>query len=104
MDFDTEENCKAGKDAVEDCEIDGNKVCVAFARCKRAKPPPGTTKSPLTPSAGKTSAGKPAGQKPKSALKGGTKGNFDGQGVNEFMSSASVGMFRMSFCPLAFKF
>lgn len=72
VDFDTEENCKAGKDAIEDCEIDGNKVCVAFARRKGVKPPPGTKKSPLAPS-----AGKPAGQKPTSGVKGGVKGTED---------------------------
>lgn len=69
VDFDTEENCKAAKDAIEDCEIDGNKVCVAYARHKGVKPPPGAKKSPLTPS-----AGKPAGQKPKRDAKGGMKG------------------------------
>lgn len=73
MDFDTESNCKAGKEAIEDCEIDGNKVCVAFARCKGAKPPPGAAKkNPPTPS-----AGKPAGKKPKGGVKG-IKGNLDG--------------------------
>lgn len=76
VDFDTEENCKAAKDTIEDCEIDGNKVCVAYARHKGVKPPPGAKKSPLTPS-----AGKPAGQKPKRDAKGGMKGNFDGQRV-----------------------
>lgn len=70
VDFDTKENCKAGKNAIEDCEIDGSKVCVAYARCKGVKPPPGAKKSPLTPS-----AGKPAGQKPKTGRKDGIKGN-----------------------------
>ncbi|XP_075876918.1 nucleolin-like isoform X2 [Nelusetta ayraudi] len=69
VDFDTEENCKAAKDAIEDCEIDGNKVCVAYARRKGVKPAPGAKKSPLTPSAGKA-----AGQKPKRDGKGGMKG------------------------------
>lgn len=95
VDFDTEENCKAGKDAFEDCEIDGNKVCVAYARCKGVKPPPGTKKSPLTPS-----AGKPASQKPK---KGGAKGNFDGLRVEMSLCFASVDIISMSFCSLLFK-
>lgn len=91
VDFDTEENCKVGKDAIEDCEIDGNKVCVAYARRKGAKPPAGANKSPQTPP-----AKKPAGQKKKGGVKG-IKGNFDGlRGLNELVSSAlTVGMFSM---------
>lgn len=69
VDFDTEESCKAGKEAIEDCEIDGNKVCVAFARRKGVKPPPGAKKSPLTASARKL-----PGQKPKKGVKSDMKG------------------------------
>lgn len=100
VDFDTEENCKAGKDSIEDCEIDGSKVCVAYARCKGVKPPPGAKKSPLTPS-----AGKPAGQKPKGVGKGGVKGNSDGQGVFicEYLADL-FGAMSLCSCLLSFKY
>ncbi|XP_067330751.1 nucleolin-like [Channa argus] len=34
VDFESEENCKAVKEAMEDCEIDGSKVTVAYAKHK----------------------------------------------------------------------
>ncbi|KAM6918283.1 nucleolin-like [Xenentodon cancila] len=34
VDFESEESCKAAKEAMEDCEIDGSKVIVAYARPK----------------------------------------------------------------------
>ncbi|XP_068995590.1 nucleolin-like isoform X2 [Embiotoca jacksoni] len=34
VEFECEENCKAAKEAMEDCEIDGSKVTVAYARPK----------------------------------------------------------------------
>ncbi|XP_039622225.1 nucleolin isoform X2 [Polypterus senegalus] len=34
VDFDTEEECKAAKEAMEDCEIDGSKVTLDFAKPK----------------------------------------------------------------------
>nr|XP_046263352.1 nucleolin-like isoform X2 [Scatophagus argus] len=34
VDFETDENCKAVKEAMEDCEIDGSKVTVAYAKSK----------------------------------------------------------------------
>ncbi|KAM9844377.1 nucleolin-like isoform 2-T2 [Aulostomus maculatus] len=34
VEFDSEETCQATKAAMEDCEIDGNKVTVAYARAK----------------------------------------------------------------------
>ncbi|XP_073346676.1 nucleolin-like [Pagrus major] len=37
VDFESEENCKAVKKAMEDCEIDGSKVTVAYANPKGAK-------------------------------------------------------------------
>ncbi|KAL6104283.1 uncharacterized protein ACO6RY_14042 [Pungitius sinensis] len=48
LEFDTEENCKAVKTAMEDCEIDGCKVTVAYAMSNRLK-------APVTP------GGEPAG-------------------------------------------
>ena len=34
MEFESEENCKAVKEAMEGCEIDGSKVTVAYAKPK----------------------------------------------------------------------
>lgn len=34
MDFESEESCKAAKETVEDCMIDGSKVTVDFALSK----------------------------------------------------------------------
>lgn len=34
MEFDSEENCKAAKDSMEDCEIDGSGVTVIYAAPK----------------------------------------------------------------------
>lgn len=34
MDFESQESCKAAKEAMEDCEIDGSKVTIAFANSK----------------------------------------------------------------------
>lgn len=34
VDFESEENCKAVKEAMEDCEIDSSKVTVDFAKSK----------------------------------------------------------------------
>nr|XP_020442419.1 nucleolin-like isoform X1 [Monopterus albus] len=41
VDFDSEENCKAVKEAMEDCEIDGSKVTVAYAKPKGERGPQG---------------------------------------------------------------
>lgn len=57
VDFEREDNCKAAKEAMEDCEIDGSEVTVAYAKPKGEKGPPGA-KGGL---AGRP-AGKPAGQ------------------------------------------
>lgn len=37
MDFESDEVCKKAKKTMEDCQIDGNKVTVAFARSKARK-------------------------------------------------------------------
>ncbi|XP_008279900.1 nucleolin-like isoform X2 [Stegastes partitus] len=37
VEFESDENCKAIKEAMEDCEIDGSKVTVAYARAKSEK-------------------------------------------------------------------
>lgn len=42
MDFESDENCKAVKKAMEDCEIDGCKVTVAYAKSKVENRPPAT--------------------------------------------------------------
>ena len=34
MEFESEENCKAAKEAMQGCEIDGSKVTVAYAKPK----------------------------------------------------------------------
>lgn len=34
MEFDSDENCKAVKESMEDCEIDGSKVTLAFAKAR----------------------------------------------------------------------
>lgn len=34
MDFENDEVCKEAKEAMEDCQIDGSKVTVAYARAK----------------------------------------------------------------------
>ncbi|CAN9503181.1 unnamed protein product [Ophioblennius macclurei] len=41
VEFETEEPCKAAKEAMEDCEIDGSKVIVAYAKEKPKKASPG---------------------------------------------------------------
>lgn len=41
MDFESDENCKAAKDAMKDCEIDGSKVTVDYAREKSEESSPG---------------------------------------------------------------
>lgn len=35
MHFESEESCKAAKDAMEDCEIDGSKVTLEFSKSER---------------------------------------------------------------------
>lgn len=44
VEFDSEESCRAAKDDMEDCEIDGSKVTVTYAVSKEegsARPPSG---------------------------------------------------------------
>lgn len=59
VDFESEESCKAVKDAMEDCEIDGSKVTVAYANPRGVK---GVSEG---------LAGRPTGQ--KAAARGGHK-------------------------------
>uniref|UniRef100_A0A8C2XDE4 RRM domain-containing protein n=1 Tax=Cyclopterus lumpus TaxID=8103 RepID=A0A8C2XDE4_CYCLU len=49
VEFESEDNCKAAKEAMEDCEIDGSKVTVAYAKAQSGE-------APLTP------GGQPAAQ------------------------------------------
>lgn len=70
VDFESDENCKAVKDSMEDCEIDGSKVSVAYAKPKGDKGPPGARRG----SAGHP-AGQPAGQRAVGGGKGGRGGN-----------------------------
>ncbi|KAA8587753.1 hypothetical protein FQN60_016615 [Etheostoma spectabile] len=61
------------KEAMEDCEIDGSKVTVAYAKAKGAKGPGHPAKPPLAPS------GQPAGQR---AGKGRRKAKGKGRGAS----------------------
>ncbi|KAF1384111.1 hypothetical protein PFLUV_G00138900 [Perca fluviatilis] len=72
VDFESEDNCKAVKKAMEDCEIDGSKVTVAYAKAKGVKGPRWPAKPPLAPS------GPPAGQK---AGRGRRKAKGKGRGA-----------------------
>ncbi|KAM9350078.1 nucleolin-like [Symphorus nematophorus] len=62
VDFESDENCKAVKEAMEDCEIDGSRVTVAYAKSKGVKSPPDARGS----STG-CPGGQPAGQKAASS-------------------------------------
>ncbi len=44
MEFEKDETCKTVKEAMEDCEIDGSKVTVAYAKSKSNKDPTGAKK------------------------------------------------------------
>ncbi|KAM6919991.1 nucleolin-like [Lycodopsis pacificus] len=59
VEFESDENCKAVKEAMEDCEIDGSKVTVAYAKAKGAAAPP----TPGAQPAGKGGKGKRKGKK-----------------------------------------
>lgn len=52
MDFDSDEVCKKAKKAMEDCQIDGNKVTIAYARTKVQRKP--------SAAAGDSAEGQPA--------------------------------------------
>lgn len=54
MDFENDEVCKQAKKTMEDCQIDGNKVTVAYARTKVQKNP--------SAAAGDSAEGQPADQ------------------------------------------
>lgn len=76
VEFESDENCKAVKEAMEDCEIDGSKVTVAYARAKSEKGRQGarggSTGRPSGQSAAPGAAKEGRGGKEKS-LKGGKK-------------------------------
>uniref|UniRef100_A0A3Q3XJP7 RRM domain-containing protein n=1 Tax=Mola mola TaxID=94237 RepID=A0A3Q3XJP7_MOLML len=71
VDFESEEKCKAVKDDMEDCEIDGSKVTVAFAKQKVEKSPPGAIKSLEVPA-----PAQPADQKAVRGRRGSQGGNI----------------------------
>ncbi|XP_054452258.1 nucleolin-like [Anoplopoma fimbria] len=64
VDFESEDKCKAVKVAMEDCEIDGSKVTVAYAKAN-------SVEAPLTP--GGQPAGQGAGKKRKRKKRKGKK-------------------------------
>lgn len=78
MDFENEESCKAAKEAMEDCEIDGSKVTVTYANPKGVKVARGGL------------ARRPAGQ--KGAARGGRKD----QGGKGSRGGNRLGMFKVS--------
>lgn len=57
VEFESDENCKAAKEAMEDCEIDGRKVTVAFAKQKGERGRPGARGG-----SARRAGGKPAGR------------------------------------------
>ncbi|XP_010782013.1 nucleolin-like isoform X2 [Notothenia coriiceps] len=69
VEFESEDNCKAGKESMEDCEIDGSKVTVTYAKVQAAKGPKLPSKPPQAPveksagQAGKRGKGKKKGKK-----------------------------------------
>ncbi|XP_051238407.1 nucleolin isoform X3 [Dicentrarchus labrax] len=60
VDFESDENCKAVKEAMEDCEIDGSKVTVAYAKAKAEQGAP-AARGRLTGHRGGKLAGKGRG-------------------------------------------
>ncbi|XP_070701369.1 nucleolin-like [Pempheris klunzingeri] len=81
VDFESEENSKAAKEAMEDCEIDGSKVIVAYAKPAGEKGAPGAKGGvEVRP------AGKPAG---RGAGKGG-RGSRGGRGRGAVRPQAAV--------------
>ncbi|KAI3375134.1 hypothetical protein L3Q82_021653, partial [Scortum barcoo] len=84
VDFENEEICKAVKEAMEDCEINGRKVTVAYAKPKGKKGPSVGKKGPSVgekgPSDGKKGltgqpGGQPAGRGAGKGGRGSRKGN-----------------------------
>lgn len=78
VEFESEENCKAVKEAMEDCEIDGSKVTVDFAKLKSKKGHQGVRGS----LAGRP-AGQPAGQGAGRRGQRGRGGNIKGGRVSK---------------------
>lgn len=71
MDFENEENCKAVKEAMEDCEIDGSKVTVSYAKPKGKKGPSDARKG-LAGRPGGQPAGRGAGKGGRGSRRGNT--------------------------------
>ncbi|XP_063741027.1 nucleolin-like isoform X2 [Eleginops maclovinus] len=72
VEFESEESCKACKEAMEDCEIDGSKVTVTYAKVQARKGPKLPSKTPQAPV--EKPAGEGAGKrKPKKGKKKGKK-------------------------------
>ncbi|XP_029308927.1 nucleolin-like isoform X2 [Cottoperca gobio] len=72
VEFKSEENCKAGKEAMEDCEIDGSKVTVAYAKDQSAQGPGPLAKPPVAPVGQEASkVGRKARKRSKKGKKGG---------------------------------
>ncbi|CAK6952269.1 nucleolin-like [Scomber scombrus] len=78
VDFESEENCKATKEAMEDCEIDGSKVKVAYAKQKGGPAHPVASGGSAGRPGGQPAGGQPAGQRAGGG-KGG-KGKKGGKG------------------------
>ncbi|XP_059199999.1 nucleolin-like isoform X2 [Centropristis striata] len=75
VDFESEDDCKAAKEAMEDSEIDGSQVTVAFAKAKSEKSPGSPTKTPPAPV-----AAQPAGEAAGGGKRKGRKRNRKGKG------------------------
>ncbi|GAA6222589.1 nucleolin-like isoform X1 [Lates japonicus] len=73
VEFESEENCKAVKEAMEDCEIDGSKVTVAFAKLKSKKGRQGV-RGGLAGRPGGQPAGQGAGRRGQRGRGGNIKG------------------------------
>ncbi|KAL3054597.1 hypothetical protein OYC64_017517 [Pagothenia borchgrevinki] len=71
VEFESEDNCKAGKETMEDCEIDGSKVTVTYAKVQAAKGLKLPTKPPQAP--GEKSAGQAGKRKRGKGKKKGKK-------------------------------
>ncbi|KAJ4937342.1 hypothetical protein JOQ06_001906 [Pogonophryne albipinna] len=71
VEFESEDNCKAGKETMEDCEIDGSKVTVTYAKVQAAKGLKLPSKPPQAP--GEKSAGQAGKHKRGKGKKKGKK-------------------------------
>ncbi|XP_068593788.1 nucleolin-like isoform X3 [Cebidichthys violaceus] len=67
VEFESEDDCKAAKEAMEDCEIDGSKVTVAFAKPRAAEAPQTADGQPAGQEAGKGEGRKRKGRRRRAA-------------------------------------